>query len=91
MPTHFWDFRASKWLISRKQRSKIGAFVAYKTQTGVVENSFVARLSKDATERYTRDGIWIPYPDRWDVITNGRLLCKGEDPVTVAEELFAEE
>lgn len=57
----------------------------------VVESSFVARLGKGTTERYTRDRVWAPYDNRWDVITNGTLLEEDEDPVQVAEELFADE
>ena len=54
----------------------------------VVENSFVARLGRGTTERYTRDGHWVPYHDRWDVITNGVELMDDEDPVKIAKELF---
>ncbi len=57
----------------------------------IVESSFVARLGKGTTERYTRDGAWVPYNDRWDVITNGVELEEDEDPVEVARELFADE
>ncbi len=54
----------------------------------VVENSFVVRIREGTVERYTTEGKWESYPDRWDVITNGTPLEKGEDPVKVARELF---
>ncbi len=56
----------------------------------VVESSFVARVGKGTTERYTREGKWVPYDDLWDVITNGVLLDEDEDPLQVARELFAD-
>lgn len=56
----------------------------------VVESSFVVRLGKGTTERYTREGTWVPYEDLWDVITNGVQLEEDEDPVEVARQLFAD-
>ena len=54
----------------------------------MVEISFLARLGKGTTERYTRDGTWFPYEDRWDVITNGVQPDENEDPVKVARQLL---
>jgi len=54
----------------------------------VVESSFVVRVGKGTVVRYTNEGKWELYPDRWDVITNGTPLDRDEDPVKVARELF---
>ena len=57
----------------------------------VVENSFVVRVNKGTIERYTPNGNWESYSDRWDVFTNGKLLESHEDPIQVARELFEDE
>ena len=54
----------------------------------VVESSFVARVGPGTTERLTRDGTWEDYPDRWDVVTNGRLLESEEQALAKAQQLF---
>jgi hypothetical protein len=57
----------------------------------VVESSFVARVGRGTTERLTRDGAWVPYDDRWDVLTGGRLLADEAAALRKASLLFAEE
>jgi hypothetical protein len=54
----------------------------------VVESSFVARVGPGTTERLTRDGAWVDYPDRWDVLTNGRSLENEEKALETAKQLF---
>lgn len=54
----------------------------------VVESSFVARVGPGTTERLTGDGTWVDYPDRWDVLTNGRLLESEEKALAKAKDLF---
>ncbi|MBW1693525.1 MAG: hypothetical protein JRJ41_05065 [Deltaproteobacteria bacterium] len=40
----------------------------------VYSSSFVVRVGEGTTERLTRDGIWEDYPNRWEVLTEGREL-----------------
>ena len=54
----------------------------------VVESSFVVRVGPGTTERLTHDGTWVDYPDRWDVLTNGRLLESEEKALAKAKQLF---
>lgn len=53
----------------------------------VVESSFVARVGPGTAERLMRDGSWVDYPDRWDVLTNGRLLEDEEKALAKAKQL----
>ncbi len=57
----------------------------------VVESSFVARAGPGTTERLTRKGTWVPYDDRWRVLTEGRMLDGEEDALRAAAQLFAKQ
>ncbi|MBU0481658.1 MAG: hypothetical protein KKG47_11215 [Proteobacteria bacterium] len=54
----------------------------------VVESSFVARVGLGTTERLMPDGSWEDYPDRWEVLTSGRLLESEEQASAKARQLF---
>ena len=54
----------------------------------VVESSFVVRVGPGTTERLMRDGMWVDYPDRWDVLINGRLRESEEKARAKAKQLF---
>lgn len=56
----------------------------------VVENSFAARVSEKTrkAERLLADGTWHPYPDVWDVCTNGRWIASERDALDEAAEIF---
>lgn len=54
----------------------------------VVESSFVARVGPGTTELLTRDGSWVDYPDRWEVLSAGRRLENEEKALAKARHLF---
>ncbi len=54
----------------------------------VVESSFVVRIGPGTTERLMRDGSWTDYPDRWEVLSGGRLLENEEEALATAKRLF---
>ena len=54
----------------------------------VVESSFVARVGAGTTERLQSDGTWVHYPDRWGVLTHGRLLEGREAALRKARQLL---
>lgn len=55
----------------------------------VVESAFVVRVDKGQqhAERYLPDRTWAPYPDVWDVATNGRQVAE-EKALQLAEAIF---
>jgi len=55
----------------------------------VVESSFVARAGRGTTDRLTREGTWVPYDDRWRVLTEGRRLDDEQKARDKAAQLFA--
>jgi hypothetical protein len=55
----------------------------------VVASSFVARAGRGTTERLTREGKWVPYDDRWRVLTEGRRLDDEARAIAKAAQLFA--
>lgn len=57
----------------------------------VVESSFVARAGRGTTERLTREGTWVPYDDRWRVLTEGRRLEDEAKARETARRLFAKQ
>jgi len=57
----------------------------------VVESCMVARAGRGTTERLTREGTWVPYDDRWRVLTEGRRLENEAKALQMARELFAQE
>ncbi len=54
----------------------------------VVESSFVVRVGRGTTERLIRDGSWVDYPDRWEVLSGGRQLEDEEKALAKANQLF---
>ncbi|MEK7287794.1 MAG: hypothetical protein AAB091_04485 [Elusimicrobiota bacterium] len=54
----------------------------------VVESSFVARVGPGTTERLMPDNTWVAYQNRWEVLTNGRLLENEEKALKKAQQLF---
>jgi hypothetical protein len=56
----------------------------------VVESSFVARVGRGSTERLDADGTWVSYPDRWHVLTSGRLLANEQEALKKARQLVGE-
>lgn len=54
----------------------------------VVESSFVVRVGAGTAERLARDGSWVDYPDRWDVLSNGWLLESEDKALAKAKHLF---
>ena len=60
-----------------------------KYQYYIVEGTYFVRWGKDGPEYMKPDGTWHPYPDQWDVTTNGRLIGEDEEEAMVrAEKLF---
>lgn len=55
----------------------------------VVESTFVARVGPGTTEQLMRDGSWVEYPDRFEVLSNGRLLDDEDKALAKAKQLFA--
>jgi hypothetical protein len=54
----------------------------------IVESSFVVRIGPGTTERLMPDGSWEDYPDRWDVLSHGRLLENEAQALVKAKQLF---
>jgi hypothetical protein len=57
----------------------------------VVESYMVARAGRGTTERLTREGTWVPYDDRWRVLTEGRRIKDEAEALEVAKRLFAKQ
>ena len=57
----------------------------------VVESTFVARAGRGTTERLTRERLWVPYDDRWRVLTEGRQLDDEAAALRKAAQLFAKQ
>jgi len=54
----------------------------------IVEGTYLVRWG-DECEYLKPDGTWHPYPDEWDVQTNGRLIGSDEEEaMAAAKELF---
>ncbi len=54
----------------------------------VVESSFVVRVGPGTTEQLMRDGGWVEYPDRWEVLSDGRQLKDEDKALAKAKQLF---
>ena len=54
----------------------------------VVESSFVVRVGPETTERLMRDGSWVKYHDRWEVLSGGRQLEDEDKALAKAKQLF---
>ena len=54
----------------------------------VVESSFVVRVGPGTTERLLRDGSWVDYPERWEVLSGGRQLENEDKALAKAKQLF---
>ncbi len=54
----------------------------------VVESSFVVRVGPGTTERLTRDGSWVEYPYRWEVLSGGLQLDNEEEALATAKLIF---
>jgi len=55
----------------------------------LVEGTYLVRLGTRSAEYLKPDGSWRDYADRWDVITNGRLIGTDEAAaLREAEALF---
>lgn len=57
----------------------------------LVESYMVARTGPRTTERLTRGGTWVPYNDRWRVLTEGYRLESEAEALETAKELFDQE
>jgi hypothetical protein len=57
----------------------------------IVERTYLVRWSTKSCEYIKPDGTWHEYPDRWDVMTNGRYITDDEEQAMIeAKELFAD-
>ena len=54
----------------------------------VVESSFVVRVGPGTTEQMMRDGSWVQYPDRWEVLSGGRQLEDEDKALAKAKQFF---
>jgi len=54
----------------------------------IVESSFVVRVGPGTTEQLMRDGSWVDYPDRWEVLSGGRRLESEEEALSTAKQIF---
>lgn len=55
----------------------------------LVEGTYLVRLHARGAEFLKPDGSWHDYRDRWDVVTNGRLIGTDEQAaLREAEALF---
>jgi hypothetical protein len=76
------------WPFSRKASKSNPNYAYY-----VVENSFVARVERNASpmraERLGEDGQWQPYDDVWDVHTNGRYVDSEAAAIGEYREILA--
>lgn len=57
----------------------------------VVESSFVVRVGPGTTEQLMRDGSWVEYPERWEVLSGGRQLEDEERALAKAKQLFEQQ
>ncbi len=55
----------------------------------LVESSSVVRVGPGTTEQMMRDGSWVAYPDRWEVLSCGRQLEDENTALAKAKQLFA--
>ena len=56
----------------------------------IVEGTNLVRWSTKSCKYIKPDGTWHKYPDRWDVMTNGRHIGDDEEVAMIkAKELFA--
>jgi hypothetical protein len=57
----------------------------------IVERTYLVRWSTKSCEYIKPDGAWHEYPDRWDVVSNGRYSTDDEEQAMIeAKELFAD-
>ena len=55
----------------------------------VVEHAFVVRIGKGSTERLSDAGVWVDYPERWRVLSEGRLLDGAQAARAAATRLYS--
>ena len=55
----------------------------------LVEGTYLVRWNDEGAEFVKPDGTWHPYPDHWDITTNGRYIGDDkEEAMKRAKKLF---
>lgn len=54
----------------------------------VFEGFCVVRAGLGTTERLMRDGSWVDYPYRWEVLSMGLQLDNEDEALAIAKRIF---